>query len=523
VQPFVEWIEDNPFYIRHSWDYEKGKWKGPGRLVLADFQRRILSHILTPDEDGEFPYSTIIYSCPKKSGKTAISAAIGAWGADQSDEGTEIFVVANDLEQGAGLIAGDVKYHAKKWNEAHEDEGQIKVKQYEILYPNMTFVRALAQSYKSSAGSRHKITLWDEIWGILTEDTRRMWEEMTPIPTVSGSLRFVSTYAGFMGESDLLWDIYLQGVGIEEHIDGKGENVEGFDDLPCWSNGSLFVYWDHEPRMPWQTDDYYDSQLDQLRPAAYLRLHENRWVTTHETFIPLEWWEEAEKAFPQSAEIWTDHPYAKYPVYIGIDAGIKRDTTAIVGVAYDNKEGKVIQLFHKIWTPIGGVELDLEGTLEEYIRMVCKQFNVVSIAYDPTFLRQIMQKLRRQGFPCEGFDQTTTNMTKASQSLFDTLRNKNYQTYPDSECKTHIQNAVAVEEGRGFRIVKDKRDKKIKQSPKAWKPIDFAIALAIAVYHAIGRGYVDVSKPLIIQSPFEDVTAWKKSTGEEKLPWMFRT
>jgi hypothetical protein len=88
----------------------------------------------------------------------------------------------------------------------------------------------------------------------------------------------VSTYAGYEGESELLMNLYKQAVGKDEHPDGEGERVH--PTLPAYANrqSSLFCYWDHQPRMEWQTEDYYQSQRKTLRPGTYLRLHENRWA-----------------------------------------------------------------------------------------------------------------------------------------------------------------------------------------------------------------------------------------------------
>jgi hypothetical protein len=82
-----------------------------------------------------------------------------------------------------------------------------------------------------------------------------------------------------------------QGVGKDEHPEGQGEPIH--PDLPIYVNreAQLFVYWDHEPRMQWQTPQYYESQKKTLRPGTYLRLHENKWATAEETFITPEMWD----------------------------------------------------------------------------------------------------------------------------------------------------------------------------------------------------------------------------------------
>ena len=118
----------------------------------------------------------------------------------------------------------------------------------------------------------------------------------------------------------------------------------------------------------------------------------------------------------------------------------------------------------------------------------------------------------------EEFPQTSQNMTLASQALYDVLKYQNLEAYPDEEAKAHIQNAVAQEEGRGFRIVRDRRSRLIQ------KPIDFTIALAMAVYKAVETMGRTIDTPIRIESPFADRSAWKATDPEEeKLPFPFRS
>ena len=505
---FTEWLDRFGFLVRDVWDIEKGEWSGTGWLQLFPEQHRFFEFALQMNKEKQFKYSTVLYSTIKKSGKTISAAAIGCWFAEVAPPGTEIYVIANDLESSEGRVMRDMKYHANIRG--------YNVKQYEIVLPNGTFVKALAQSYKAVAGSRHALVLFDELWGITSEITRRTYEEMTPIATIPWSLRFIATYAGFINESDLLWDLYLNGVGRDEHEDGRGKLIYDMLDVPVWENGRQLTYWNHEPLLPWQVPTYYDEQREALRPAAYLRLHENRWVTTHEEFVPAEWWTYAESQMQGSAELWKDHPYFGFPVYIGVDAASKRDSTAVTGVTYDEAKGVVIELFHKIWTPVEGVQLDLDETVSSFLQEMCKIFHVAVIGYDPAHLYQLMLNLQKAGYPVAEFVQSVGNMTKASQNLYDLLKFRRFYTYKDEEARAHIQNTVAQAESSGIRIVKH---------PGSFrkKPVDYAISLAIAAYLAVKGGGIDITEPLTVVSPFSDITAWNKPGDMLELPWQFKT
>ncbi len=336
---------------------------------------------------------------------------------------------------------------------------------------------------------------------------------MTPPPTVKSPLRVIVTYAGYEGESELLWDLYelafLNGTPIPElaHlVDADGDSV-------CRASGRTFVYWDTEPRMPWQTDEYYQEQMTTLRPMDFLRLHRNQWVTSEEEFIPIKYWDEA--AVLDGPVIYQpDNKYRQYPISIGVDAATKSDCTAIVGCYYDPERVKVGIAFHRIWTPSKTERFDLT-VVEDYIKDVSKLCTINAIVYDPTQLHQAMTNLEKQGFRVVEFPQTATNMTAATHHLYDIMKGGMFETYPNDDLRAHIQFAKAEIKGRGMKLTKHTKRSKHK--------IDAATALAMAAYDAVKRGGVDTSEIIKITSPFGDMTAVKKKVyKEENLPAALR-
>ena len=153
TKDFFEWLEDDGFYIKDTWDEERHRSAGPGFLKLMPIQERILRECLTLREDGTFPYETVVYSTIKKSGKTAIAAAVAAWFLECCPDGTELYTIANSQDQAEGRILKDIKYHLKKRNEALEYNvwkiGQFRCENRDTG----TFVEALTQSYQSNAGT----------------------------------------------------------------------------------------------------------------------------------------------------------------------------------------------------------------------------------------------------------------------------------------------------------------------------------------------------------------------------------
>src|SRR5690348_1674481 len=89
----IKWIETN-FYIPETTQ----------AITLAEYQKACLREVLTFDEAGQFPYSTIVWSDIKKSAKSTIAAAVGLWMAFRKPWAS-IKVVANDLKQADSRVA----------------------------------------------------------------------------------------------------------------------------------------------------------------------------------------------------------------------------------------------------------------------------------------------------------------------------------------------------------------------------------------------------------------------------------
>jgi hypothetical protein len=461
---------------------------------LLDHQRDVLHLVFAFDVAGRLPYDTIIYACPKKSGKTTINAAITLWWALTQEAPNEVLVIANDLEQAQGRVfaamAGLLTHNPGL------DPG-AKVLTKEIRLSNGTVITAIASEYAGAAGSNHGWTSWDELWGYTSESARRLWEELTPVPTRRNSVRFITTYAGWEGESRLLWELYTQGVGPEEHPEGQAERRH--PEWPIYVNreARLCAYWDHEPRLPWQTPAYYASQRRTLRPGTYVRLHENRWATSEEAFITPALWDPCVDPGLSPGLFGRDRR-----LFVGVDAATKHDTAAVVAVCWDGD--RLALAFHRIWQPTPHEPLDLELTIERELRSLHVRYTVQTVRYDPYQLHRSMTSLRNEGLPCEEYPQTTGNCTAMGQCLFDLLTGQNLRLYQSDEIRQQALNTVSVEHARGWRIAKDKSNKKI----------DAIVALAMACTAAIEHGNVTA----IGISPERDaeiVAAWREQAAAE--------
>jgi hypothetical protein len=291
---------------------------------------------------------------------------------------------------------------------------------------------------------------------------------MIPPPTRRLACRLTVTYAGFEGEAELLRSIYDRGIA--------GEQIA--PDL--YAAGGLLMYWTHSFTAPWQTEAWAAQMREQLRPNAYLRQIENRWVTTEDSFIPIAWWDACVDY--DARPVFTD---PKLPVWAGVDASVKRDSTAIVACAYDRAARRVRLVTHRIFQPTRENPLDFEATIEATLLSLQQRFSLKEVRYDPFQMAATAQRLLAQRVPMVEFPQTQGNLTEASQNLYELIKSRGLAAYFDDEMRLAVERAVAVEMPRGWKISKATASHKI----------DVVVALAQAALGAVGAAS---HRPLIV-------------------------
>jgi phage terminase large subunit-like protein len=166
------------------------------------------------------------------------------------------------------------------------------------------------------------------------------------------------------------------------------------------------------------------------------------------------------------------------PIWVGIDASVKHDSTGIVAVTFDHDAKKVRLVAHRVFQPSPEQPLDFEHTIEATVLDLAKRFAVRKVLYDPYQMQAVAQRLQGAGTWMEEFPQTSGNLTSIGQNLYDLINGRNLDVYPDVGMRLAISRAVAVETSRGWRISKEKASHKI----------DIVVALAMAAHVAVAVG-----------------------------------
>lgn len=442
----------------------------------------MVNEALSLDENGLYKYSIIVWSDIKKSAKSTIAAAVALYISEHTQYG-ETYLIANDLKQADSRVAHYVR-RAVELNP--EFNKKYRTRGYTMTGRHGSKIEAIPIDPSGEAGSNADMIQYSELWGANEEAKRRMWSELTLSPTKFGkSFRWIESYAGFSEESQLLWSLYELGAKQGKLLWPDRmyqDNLKGESVLEVYVNPAarMLCLWNTTPRCPWQTADYYASEAAVLTPNEFQRMHRNQWVTSEETFVPIEWWDACARSLEEMPK-----PTPNTPMVVTMDAGIASDTFGMVmGFRHPTLEHETV--VHKAirWIPPKGGRLNFQGTDEEpgpelMLRKWIKENNVIEVAYDEYQLADLAMRLGREGAAWfKRFSQGGDRLV-ADSMLRDKIRNRAIWQDGNPYLREHLANANAKtdeKEDRKIRIVKRMADLKI----------DLAICLSM-LNHEIHR------------------------------------
>jgi phage terminase large subunit-like protein len=91
------------------------------------------------------------------------------------------------------------------------------------------------------------------------------------------------------------------------------------------------------------------------------------------------------------------------PMWVGVDASVKRDSTAVAAATFDQAARKVRLVWHRIFQPSPSDPFDFEATIEATLLDMRRRFNVREVRYDPYQLVAVAQRLSGAGLPMAEF------------------------------------------------------------------------------------------------------------------------
>jgi len=180
---------------------------------------------------------------------------------------------------------------------------------------------------------------------------------------------------------------------------------------------------------------------------------------------------------PNGRAIWDTlrEPYdfeAGAPTWVGVDVGLKRDSTAVVAVQRDI-DGE-LHARARFWIPTDDSPVDVTDVME-HLRELGRAYDVQAVSYDPRFFDVPAKMLSDEGLPLVEIPQSVERMTGVLGSLLELVKRGEIHHDGDEGLATHVLNAVARFNERGFTL----------QKSKSRGRIDGVIALGLAADRAL--------------------------------------
>jgi phage terminase large subunit-like protein len=167
-------------------------------------------------------------------------------------------------------------------------------------------------------------------------------------------------------------------------------------------------------------------------------------------------------------------PVLKAPTWIGVDIGIKRDSSAVCVVQYlpDGHLGAWV----RVWVPTKEEPVDVTDIME-HLRRLAATYQVGAVSFDPRFFDVPAKMLHDQGLPMVEVPQSVERMTAIIGDLYDRITRGEIHHDGDPSFAEQVLNAVPRFTERGFTL----------QKAKSKGRIDACIALSLAVDRAQNR------------------------------------
>lgn len=229
----------------------------------------------------------------------------------------------------------------------------------------------------------------------------------------------------------------------------------------------------------------------ELSPEAHFRIfHLGQWVDGTDAWLG----SDGRKVWEGLAD--RDYELVEgMPTWIGLDVGIKRDSTALVmaqrrieqpTLFEDVPEGPTrLHFTCRTWVPSGDEAIDVTEVMAA-IREADKRYKLVEVAYDPRFFEVPATMLADERIPMVEMHQSLERMTPAFGSLYEAIMRGEITQDGGEAFTEQVLAAVPRLNERGFTL----------QKAKSRGRIDAAYALAMC--HDRAQWIPKARRPLVI-------------------------
>lgn len=447
-----------------------GRWAGKP-FILHDFQKDWIRTIFEQDADGNRLRREVVIGVGRKNGKTELLAAIA------------LALLVCDGERGGLVIGAAAKRDQAKLmldtakrmvNNSAWLSKFLVVRRDHIYFPELdaTYKVIAAEAQKEHGLNPHAVII-DE--GHATMETSR--ELYDTLLTAQGArenpIAIVVTTAG-PAPTGPMYELYEYGKQIQQGL--RQDDRYGFiwhegapdapvDDEQAWIDANpafgLFL------RKQFLSEASQAVLNGKAPEFIFRRLHLNQWTTAAERWLPYRKVKEC--------ALTADIPDGA-PVWLAIDAAIKRDTMAVAMVHRDDAGVAHCRVQRFLPSTASGGYID-PVEVETYILGLSAKYSIQRCSYDPAYMGMLATPLAERGIPMEPFPQSAMKMERASETLQRLVLDGRVRWGIDPEMLKQISSVTTRATERGVRISK----------AKSLMPIDMAVALAMALDDIFGE------------------------------------
>jgi phage terminase large subunit-like protein len=464
-----------------------GRWS---RLPLGFYpeQQAFLDDALAFDDEGRRLYRTVVWAIPRKNGKshTLAVAALGLCSPAEGEGKPEIIMAAGSREQANPMYDAATDYARS----SPELASTFTLARSAISCPwNDGSIVRVAGDGKLNHGLSPYMVFADELHAWVTPKQRENWAALT---------------TGFGGRDDAqLWVISTAGYDLETKLGELYRTAweSEFKEMRPEMGGGGFVVRDRDARLlvhwyavgaetaltdldefkranpaPWRTKERIAEDLlsKDANESEKRRLYGNMWTSARDQWIPSDVWEHATDAtveIPDGA-----------PVFVGVDAALSRDLTAVAW-AHRLPDGRVV-VRARCWSARRDAPAHVvfaDGRIdndeaEAFIRgKLSSRYHVQHVAYDERFFEDQAKRLSNAGFVVTPMT-PSAEPTRRAWDRFHELAVAEEAIVHDGDrvLAAHVAAAAGTLTDRGWRV------SKLRQT----NPIDALAAVVLATYFA---------------------------------------
>ena len=139
--------------------------------------------------------------------------------------------------------------------------------------------------------------------------------------------------------------------------------------------------------------------------------------------------------------------------WVGVDVGIKRDSSAVVAVQL--REDGRLHAELRSWLPTVDEPVDVTDIMA-HLRDLANRYRVGAISFDPRFFDVPAKMLYDEGLPLVEIPQSIEHMTPACGHLYELIRSQRITHRRDPVFTQQVLNGVPRFNERGFTLSKGK-------------------------------------------------------------------